>query len=88
MTQASFDDFAVAAFEAARNQSYSNENAFILAARLPESPGIEHIIKDMMNRAEMLGELNKLLKAMAPHEAEIRRIIGRTELRAVVGGKI
>jgi hypothetical protein len=85
-TQFSFAEIAVAIFEAARDQTFSTTRAYVVAAGLPPSRGIEDTIDNMQRRADLLAEGNRIMKALIDHEAEIRRIIGRTPLKIV--GKV
>lgn len=86
--QASFGDIAVGLLEFLMHQRNLNRFADEFSSEVRalgiETPGLDDAVAKLKWREDMLAEGFAMFKAMSEHEAEIRRIIGRRPIKAVV----
>lgn len=89
-TQASFAEIAVGLLEFMLHQRKLNKFADEFSGEVRslgiETPGLDDHLAQLKWREDMLAEGFAMFKAMSEHEAEIRRIIGRSPLKIV--GKV
>lgn len=71
----SFDELALEMRLAELNEFRANEAAEMLAAMLPDSPGIRHTLAQKFRMEDAFSQAFVLFKTMAPFEMEIRELI-------------
>lgn len=70
-----FDELALEMRMAELNEFRANEAAELLAAMLPDNPGIRHAMSQKFRLEDAFGQAFTLFKTMAPFEKEIRELI-------------